>query len=309
MTEASLFQEIDNALLDLQASTSQTFSRPIKRLAQLIESEDLKAPVDALIKDLDVEAFLASQESGGSMLGSDEIDWPVDVRQTLGLTILLIRKFAANPGYLIDFAHTYYYAGNKLTANLHQAVRQLLIPFSRDFKTYVLAGGNSEPKIIQSTTKEVSSLVLPKHSDKVFIVHGHDGEAREMVARFISMIGLNPIILHEQANRGRTVIEKVEANSDVGFAVVLLTPDDVGNAKGGTPEPRARQNVLLELGYFLAKLGRDRVCSLKRGTVEIPSDFAGVVWEPMDAGNGWKQSLARELQAADYIIDWNKVMR
>ncbi len=149
----------------------------------------------------------------------------------------------------------------------------------------------------------------PQRSNKIFIVHGHDGEARETVARFLESVGLVPIILHEQANKGRTIIEKVEANSDVSFAVVLLTPDDEGCAKGGVSEPRARQNVLLELGYFIGRLGRDRVCALKRGMLEIPSDFAGVVWEPMDASNGWKQALGRELEAAGHTIDWNKVMR
>ncbi|WP_083492096.1 MULTISPECIES: TIR domain-containing protein [Pseudomonas syringae group] len=87
-----------------------------------------------------------------------------------------------------------------------------------------------------------------------------------------------------------------------------LPPDDEGCAKGATPVPRARQNVLLELGYFLGRLGRDKVFALKRGTVEILSDFAGVVWEARD-GNGWKQTLGRELEAAGHAIDWNKVMR
>ena len=143
---------------------------------------------------------------------------------------------------------------------------------------------------------------------KVFVVHGHDEGARETVARFLMQLGFDPIILHEQANQGRTVMEKVEAHGEVGFAVVLLTPDDEGSVKGGTSEPRVRQNVLLELGYFLGRLGRDKVCALKRGTVEIPSDFAGVVWESMD-GNGWKQALGRELEAAGHEIDWNKAMR
>ncbi|MFJ5295624.1 TIR domain-containing protein [Pseudomonas sp. NPDC088368] len=145
-------------------------------------------------------------------------------------------------------------------------------------------------------------------SRKVFVVHGHDEGAREMVARFLERLGFQSIILHEQANQGRTVMEKVEAHADVSFAVVLLTADDEGYAKGGTPQPRARQNVLLELGYFLGRLGRDKVCALKRGTVEIPSDFAGVVWESME-GDSWKQALGRELEAAGHQIDWNKVMR
>jgi predicted nucleotide-binding protein len=144
---------------------------------------------------------------------------------------------------------------------------------------------------------------------KVFVVHGHDEGAREAVARFLDRLDIRPIILHEQANQGRTVIEKVEAHGDVGFAVVLLTPDDEGSVKGGTPAPRARQNVVLELGYFIGRLGRKYVCALKRGEVEIPSDFGGVVYETFDSGGGWKQALGRELQEAGYHIDWNIVMR
>jgi predicted nucleotide-binding protein len=147
-------------------------------------------------------------------------------------------------------------------------------------------------------------------SRRVFVVHGHDGEARETVARFLEKIDFEAIILHEQANKGRTVIEKIEANSDVGFAVVLLTPDDVGRSvKEEQLEPRARQNVLLELGYFIGLLGRGRVCALKHGSLDIPSDFAGVVWEAMDAAGAWKNSLCRELDAAGFEIDWKKAMQ
>ena len=145
-------------------------------------------------------------------------------------------------------------------------------------------------------------------SGKVFIVHGHDEAARQTVARFIERIGFEAIVLSEQANQGRTIIEKIEAHSDVGFAVVLLTPDDVGGKAGESLRPRARQNVLLELGYFIARLGRERVCTLAKGDLEIPTDFAGVVWEVLDDSGAWKSSLARELKAVGYDIDWNKVM-
>lgn len=146
-------------------------------------------------------------------------------------------------------------------------------------------------------------------SRKVFVVHGREEGPREAVARFLMTIGFEPVILHEQANQGRTVIEKVEAHSDVGFAVVLLTPDDEGCLRGDAPQPRARQNVLLELGFFIGKLTRSRVCTLKVGELEIPSDWRGIVDEPYTANGAWKQTLARELQAAGYEIDRNKVMR
>lgn len=147
------------------------------------------------------------------------------------------------------------------------------------------------------------------HSRRVFVVHGHDEAAREAVARFLEKIDLKPIILHEQPSQGRTIIEKVEAHGDVGFVVVLLTPDDVGGPNRDQMQRRPRQNVLLELGYFIGRLGRSRVCALKRGEMEFPTDFAGVVWETFDDTGGWKQKLGRELQAAGFEIDWNKVMR
>jgi predicted nucleotide-binding protein len=146
------------------------------------------------------------------------------------------------------------------------------------------------------------------NSRKIFVVHGRDEGAREAVARFLEKLDFEAIILHEQANQSRTVIEKIEAYSDVGFAVVLLSPDDEGCLRGETPKPRARQNVLLELGYFIGKLTRQCVCTLKVGEIEIPSDWAGVVDEPFDSTGGWKLTLARELKAAGYQVDWNKVM-
>ncbi|MDA8089955.1 MAG: nucleotide-binding protein [Nitrospiraceae bacterium] len=146
-------------------------------------------------------------------------------------------------------------------------------------------------------------------SRKVFIVHGHDEGAREAVARFLEKIGFQAIILHEQPNQGRTVIEKVEAHGEVGFAIVLLTPDDEGCKVGDKPRLRPRQNTLLELGYFIGRLGRSKVCTLATSkTMELPTDFAGVVWENFDMSGAWKQALGRELKAAGYDIDWNKVM-
>lgn len=145
-------------------------------------------------------------------------------------------------------------------------------------------------------------------SNKIFVVHGHDEGAREAVARYLEKLGFDPIILHEKANQGRAIIEKFEKNADVGFAVVLLTPDDVGSVKGGNLQPRARQNVFLELGYFIGKLGRENVCALKRGDIEIPSDLLGVVYVDFDAYRGWQQKLGQELKSAGYEIDWNKVM-
>ncbi|MGO7135773.1 TIR domain-containing protein [Rhizobium leguminosarum] len=294
---ADLFTEVNNAVLDLQNAQLQSYDRPLKTLARLLRSPDLEEANAKLTNELDLDAFLASQETGGAMVGSDVLAWPEDHEKLLGLTLLLIWRFAEKPDEMADFGHTFFYAGNNIMKNVSAVTRQVIVPFNRDYKSYVLRQGHTVPKLIRPLT------------NRIFVVHGHDGEARETVARYLERIGFEPIILHEQANRSRTIIEKIEANHDVSFAVILLTPDDEGCKKGETPEPRARQNVLLELGYFMAHLGRENVCALMRGKVEIPSDFAGVVWEAMDDSGGWKSALARELEAAGHLIDWNKVMK
>lgn len=294
-----LFAEINNAVLDLQNADLQGFPRPLAQLARLLNHEELTEFSDSLTDGVDLDTFLAKSEATqGSFIGSAHLVWPENTREDLALRLLLVRKVSVDHQFALQLGRTFYRgSSSKVIAGINGITRQLIIPFVRDYKTYVLAQGRSELKIIRTI------------SSKVFIVHGHDGEARETVARFLANIHLEPIILHEQANRGRTVIEKVEANSDVGFAVVLLTPDDLGRAKNDTElEPRARQNVLLELGYFIAKLGRENVCALKRGEVLIPSDFAGVVWTEMDSAGAWKTALGKELQAAGHQINWNEVM-
>jgi len=154
------------------------------------------------------------------------------------------------------------------------------------------------------------AIKTESNSRSVFIVHGHDTAIKQTVARYLERLGLDAIILHEQPNKGATIVEKFEANSDVGFAVVLLTPDDVGGVaiEPRKLNPRARQNVVFELGYFIGKLGRERVCALHTGGVEIPSDFQGVVYIPYDDEEGsWRLKLAKELREAGMKIDLNRV--
>lgn len=143
-------------------------------------------------------------------------------------------------------------------------------------------------------------------SRKVFVVHGRDNEAKETTARFLEKLALQAVILHEQPSSGRTIIEKFETYSeDVGFAVVLLTPDDVGglNEQLHGLRHRARQNVILELGYFIGRLGRMNVCALHKSDIELPSDYQGVVYIEMDDPGAWKAKLAQELVQAKVPIN------
>lgn len=151
----------------------------------------------------------------------------------------------------------------------------------------------------------VGSSQLTNTSDrKVFIVHGRDEGARDKLVAFLRKVGLDPIVLDEIPSAGRTIIEKFEQTaSTVGYAVVLLTPDDAGALKdAGDQQDRARQNVIYELGYFAGKLGRGKVCLLQKGTIEIPSDLSGIVYVSLDKGD-WQQRLASELKVAGMAID------
>lgn len=129
-------------------------------------------------------------------------------------------------------------------------------------------------------------------SQKIFIVHGHDEGARQTVARFIERIGFKAIILSEQANQGRTVIEKIEAHGDVGFAVVLLTPDDIGGKDADSLRPRARQNVLLELGYFIGLLGRKHVCTSDFKVPWLPAAWPATHGASSDRAPAWPRAWA-----------------
>ena len=156
----------------------------------------------------------------------------------------------------------------------------------------------------QSTTN-AKSISKPNNMAKVFIVHGHDGELKQAVARIIEKQGIEAIILSEKANKGRTIIEKFEDYSDVGGAICLFTADDCGRAKKDTTDnTRARQNVVLETGYFMGKLGRDHVVLLADKGVEMPSDLSGVVYT--DTAK-WEIDLLKELKAMGYTIDFNRI--
>jgi predicted nucleotide-binding protein len=143
---------------------------------------------------------------------------------------------------------------------------------------------------------------------KIFVVHGRDNEAKNEVARFLERIGLEAIILHERPNLGRHLLMKFQEEAEgVGFAVVLITPDDDGALTGEAPRKRARQNVVFELGFLIGRLGPSRVAALVKGEVERPSDFDGVGYITLDSAGGWKGLLARELKAARVPFDAMKV--
>jgi predicted nucleotide-binding protein len=171
------------------------------------------------------------------------------------------------------------------------------------------------PESIPSTLlQQASKNTTPANDDfkqnTIFIVHGHDESGKEKLARYIEKLELIPIILHEMPNSGKTIIEKLEKYSQVNFAIILLSPDDIciSNEDPENKKYRARQNVILELGYFIGKLGRNHVCALYIDTIELPSDYDGVLYIPFDEHGAWKLTLAREIREAGILFDMNSAL-
>lgn len=182
----------------------------------------------------------------------------------------------------------------------------------KDITDEVLTEVKTELRRNSSNIEEAKNSKNPdsnktQPNNKVFIVHGRDNAAREEVARFVEKFGLKAVILNEQANLGKTLIEKIEEYTDVGFAVVLYTPCDQGglNKEKLNLQPRARQNVVFEHGYLLARLGRKRVCALRKKDVEVPSDMNGIVYVEYQDNGDWKLKLAQEMKKADLAVDMN----
>jgi predicted nucleotide-binding protein len=181
-----------------------------------------------------------------------------------------------------------------IIGQLRQAIRILELPMA-------------EPMASSTAAVQPTPPTAPHSEKTIFLVHGRDDATKYAVRSFIEqhVVDHKVTILHEQANEGHTIIEKFEKHAAAAFAVVLLTPDDVGGLAGEPLEKqraRARQNVIFELGYFIARLGRARVCALCTEGVEAPSDFAGVVYVPLDAHDGWHLKLLRELKSAGFAV-------
>lgn len=168
-----------------------------------------------------------------------------------------------------------------------------------------LIGSSAKEEV--NSNKSTTKFNLSK-SD-IFIVHGHDDIAKIKTARFVEKLGFKPIILHEQSSSGKTIIEKIESYSNVGFGIILYTPCDIGGKKEVDPklQNRARQNVVFEHGFLIGKIGRGNVCALVKDDIEKPNDISGVVFIKMDEDEAWHLKLAKELKSSGYDVDMNKL--
>ena len=193
-----------------------------------------------------------------------------------------------------------------------QALKKMIVEIERIIGRLKRMDPNTELNDYFDISKiKTENSIIESKSKKVFIVHGHNQDKKNTVARYLENLGLKPIILHEHSNKGRTIIEKFEDYSDVPFAIALITADDLGCSKKlykskKNLEYRARQNVVFELGFFVGKLGRDKVCILYEKDVVFPSDYKGVVYYSFQ-GN-WKLGIAKELKSSGFNIETDNIL-
>ena len=228
--------------------------------------------------------------------------------------IAVERTFEETPRHLeefrkINYAPIVFFSGTSIDwqtpyLNGLASAEAMLESMIEEVEEYWSDEGKKNAGPAQAEQRQASSS-----SRQVFVVHGRDEGSKNTVCRLLTQLDLKPVSLGEKANRGRTIIEKFEHHAQVAFAVVLLTPDDTGSLQGQDQDlrPRARQNVIFELGFFIGRLGRNKVCALTKGAVEIPSDYSGVAYIPFDDGGAWKMALVQELKAADMEVDANLV--
>lgn len=182
--------------------------------------------------------------------------------------------------------------------------------YSKDITKNIFSTAKEKAKNLKIENKQEKVKNIENNKTDIFIVHGHDNLAKTEVARFIEQLSFKPIILHEQASEGGTIIEKIEKYSNVGFGIVLYTACDIGakNSDKGNLRDRARQNVVFEHGFLNGKLGRKNVCAFVKGNIETPNDISGIVYISLDEHGAWKIALAKELRASGYTVDMNKVI-
>lgn len=277
-----IFKEINNAVSDLRASQLQTFERPLKRLAQLLNHTSLQEYNEELTRSLDLENFLEkSRATQGSMVGSARLLWPEDPKETLGLHLLLIDKLAEDPRFATQLGFQFFYSGKKIIAGIHSIAGQLIAPFARDYRSHI--------ELQQGLKGERrSSMTSNGNSKKIWVVHGQHDKAVKAVFNWLRRVGLEPLEwnqterLTESGSPG--TLDVIEKGFEHAQAFLILFTDDekvelrpelVKDGEGNQAGFQPRPNVLFEGGMAYA-IDRKRTVFVEIGDIRRFSDLAGI---------------------------------
>jgi len=273
----------------------------------IISREDFKSKVKERI---DIGEELVSRPIAFNV---DFNNLSIDFESWSDYNIELLKQSFNNPDN--NYKDSYQDAGYGYIGQLGEVEGNPLLTLKNliNYKVIDLKKLYSKADLFKSDYNEISiksdNVKLSINKSEIFIVHGHDELAKTKTARFVEKLGLKPIILHEQTSSGKTIIEKIEEYTNVGFGIVLYTPCDLGCKKGNESNlsKRARQNVVFEHGFLIGKIGRKNVCALVKDDVEVPNDISGVVYVKMDEEDSWHIKIAKELRSSGYDVDMNKL--
>lgn len=281
-----------------------------------------KIPTKLIVGKKDASQQLKSQIEEGEFLRDREINSETGLQQAIEDCKTwsqnneeLLSKLFDTPSTAKEYGAFSHYTHVSLDTSELNREKHKHVQFMINIEAYRVWVGNHINHLNNILTQYGINVMPLDTSERtfgseIFIVHGRDDGTKDTVARFIEKLHLKVTILHEKPSGGKTIIEKLEEYADnAGYAIVILTPDDVGALKDRIEDeskPRARQNVVFELGFFMGKLGRDRVCPLFKGKVETPSDIDGIVYVTME-NESWKQELAQEMKNAGFTVDMNNI--
>lgn len=270
ISRKDLFKRLTNAVFDLQSADVKNYERPLGTISHLLQDESLREISDALKSNVNLEEFLESSKNKTGM-GGPILQWPTDPNQALGLSLAIVEKLGKDPRFALNFSHEYFGNGPKVITGLRSMTSNLIIPFVRDFQEHV--------KIMdadQSLGAEERPMLR-----RVFVSHGRSKDWLEVQAHIEKDMNLHSMELAQEANQGRTVIEKLEAGANsCDSAVIIMSGDDLDSLGN----PRVRENVMHEIGFFHGRYGRDRIVLLHEEGVSVPTNLAGIVYIPYPKG-------------------------
>lgn len=273
---------------NIEGANLKTFGSEVAHLFEHFDNE---------IKDNQIyDKYLEERDKWKTWPREDFVQWrlPTKFEEAKSLIFNLYYTVGelGEEGYTLPQELTYETHGNINNA-IHSFNNHFLDYFKEVIKEIIAAN----PEIELNKAEKINGKT-------VFIIHGHDDGLKTEVQLLLTRAGVYNLVLHEQPDMGRTIIDKlVEESSESNYAIALLSPDD--RLIDGSI--RARQNVILEIGYFIGRLGKERVRILKKGDIEIPSDLHGILYENYDSAGAWKIKLCKELIAVGIYVDIGNV--
>lgn len=272
----------------IQISEYTTFKSIVSQLFKYLDNEIKDNPVYEKYEKAR-QKWQQWPESETSSFSRGQWDFPDNLEDAKSLSYDIYKSISENDKSFADNLSFSLFRQNKLGENFYKLNSTFLGYFIQVLEEII----NANPELEDNSPKTIEGKT-------VFIIHGHDNELKTEVQLLLKRAGVSNIVLHEQTDRGRTIIDKlIDETKNAGYAIGLLTPDDLTT----TGNNRARQNVILEIGYFLGYLGKERLRMIVKGEVEIPSDLQGILYEKHHTSGAWKIKLLKELQAVGIYVD------